>query len=55
MANSKLLGKEFGVPPELQKITGNPTISYSMLKQFKNFLIIMTHHILIMKKKVGTE
>lgn len=37
MANSKLLGKEFGVPPELQKITGNPTISYSMLKHFKNF------------------
>ncbi len=37
MANSKLVGKEFGVPPELQKFTGGPTISYSMLKKLKNF------------------
>ena len=37
MANSKLMGKEFGLPPELQKVTGNQTISYSMLKKQKNF------------------
>lgn len=37
MSNSKLMGKKFGVPPELQKITGDETISYSMLKKLKNF------------------
>jgi len=31
------MGKEFGLPPELQKVTGNQTISYSMLKKLKNF------------------
>jgi hypothetical protein len=37
MANSKLTGKEFGLPPELQKFTGNQTMSYSMMKKLKNF------------------
>lgn len=37
MSNSKLIGKKFGVPPELQEFTGDPTISYSMLKKLKNF------------------
>lgn len=37
MANSQLMGKEFGVPPELHKFTGSQTISYSMLKKLKNF------------------
>jgi hypothetical protein len=37
MANSHLMGREFGVPPELQKFTGSATISYSMLKKLKNF------------------
>lgn len=37
MSNSKLMGKKFGVPPELQEFTGDQTISYSMLKKLKNF------------------
>lgn len=37
MSNSKLKGKKFGVPPELQKFTGGGTISYEMLKFLKNF------------------
>ena len=37
MSNSKLMGKKFGVPPELQSFTGDKTISYSMLKKLKNF------------------
>jgi len=37
MANSKLTGKEFGLPPELQEFTGNQTMSYSMMKKLKNF------------------
>lgn len=37
MSNSKLMGKKFGVPPELQEFTGDATISYSMLKKLKNF------------------
>lgn len=37
MANSHLMGKEFAVPPELQKFTGSQMISYSMLKKLKNF------------------
>ena len=37
MSNSKLMGKEFGLPPELEEVTGNKTISYSMLKKLKNF------------------
>jgi hypothetical protein len=31
------MGKKFGVPPELQKFTGDNTISYSMLKKLKNY------------------
>jgi hypothetical protein len=31
------MGKNFGVPPELQEFTGDNTISYSMLKKLKNF------------------
>jgi hypothetical protein len=37
MANSKLMGKKFGLPPELQKFTGDQTMSYSMMKKLKNF------------------
>lgn len=37
MANSKLIGKKFGLPPELQKFTGDQTMSYSMMKKLKNF------------------
>lgn len=37
MANSQLMGQQFGVPVELQQFTGGPTISYSMLKKLKNF------------------
>jgi len=31
------MGKKFGLPPELQKFTGDQTMSYSMMKKLKNF------------------